>query len=203
MAIALVAQASGFGPEARLFAIAILPLVLFVGLTTHFRLGASNYHDRLCVIGMNRIRAAYLQLVPDVGPFLVMSAHDDPRGIGITMGVDPGRPSVLHLLGGTPTVVMVLNSVLAGVILALVAFQVGGGGGLPRCRRHRIRARVGRPRGVRAAFDQANDHRDTAVLPEPQPDSMTTMWSSCVGVEHPFPARGTEVPPAPALRVMA
>ena len=65
---------------------------------------------------MNRIRAAYLQLVPDVGPFLVMSAHDDPRGIGITMGVDPGRPSVLHLLGGTPTVVMVLNSVLAGVI---------------------------------------------------------------------------------------
>src|SRR5512132_4372637 len=32
VAIALVAQASGFGPEARLFALAILPIVLFVGL---------------------------------------------------------------------------------------------------------------------------------------------------------------------------
>ena len=127
VAIALVAQASGFGPEARLFAIAILPLVLFVGLTTHFRLGASNYHDRLCVVGMNRIRAAYVELVPDVERFLVMSTHDDPRGIGITMGIDPGRPSVLHLLAGTPTVVMVLNSVLVGVISALLASQVGGG----------------------------------------------------------------------------
>jgi hypothetical protein len=127
VAIALVAQASNFGPEARLFALALLPIVLFVGLSTFFRLGASNYHDMLCVVGMNRIRAAYLQLVPDVAPFLVMSAHDDRRGIGISMGIDPGRPRALHILAGTPTVVIVLNSLLAGAIASLLAFQAGGG----------------------------------------------------------------------------
>jgi hypothetical protein len=127
VAIALVAQASDFGPTARLFALALLPIVLFVGLTTFFRLGASNYDDMLCVVGMNRIRAAYLQMVPDVAQYFVMSAHDDRRGVGISMGIDPGRPRALHLLAGTPTVVMVLNSLLAGAIGSLLAFQVGGG----------------------------------------------------------------------------
>jgi hypothetical protein len=76
---------------------------------------------------MNRIRAAYLELAPDLKRYFVMSGHDDPRGIGITMGVQGGGMLtwIGQMLAGTPTVVMILNAVLAGVIVAVVALRVG------------------------------------------------------------------------------
>jgi hypothetical protein len=127
VALALVAQASEFGEGFTLFALVILPIVLFIGVTTLIRLGASNYHEALCVVGMNRIRAAYLALAPDLERYFVMSANDDARGIGITMGVPPGGLGtwIGQMLAGTPTVVMILNAVLAGVIAAVIALRVG------------------------------------------------------------------------------
>ena len=130
VALALVAQASAFGEGFTLFALVILPVVLFIGVATSIRLGASNYHEAMCVIGMNRIRAAYLELAPDLERYFVMSAHDDFRGIGITMGVQPGGGRlfwIAQMLAGTPTVVTILNSVLAGVIAAVAALRVGAG----------------------------------------------------------------------------
>lgn len=130
VALALVAQASAFGDSFTLFALVILPVVLLIGVATWIRLGSSNYHEAICVIGMNRIRAAYLELAPDVERYFVMSAHDDPKGIGITMGVQPGGGTLFwigQILAGTPTVVMILNAVLTGVIAALVAVRLGVG----------------------------------------------------------------------------
>ena len=49
VALALVAQATAFGDEFVLFALVILPVVLFIGVTTFIRMGASNYYDALCV----------------------------------------------------------------------------------------------------------------------------------------------------------
>src|SRR5258706_6221845 len=126
VALALVAQASQLGEGFTLFALVILPIVLFIGLTTMMRLGTSNYHEAICVMGMNRIRAAYLELAPDLERFFVMSAHDDLPGMGVTMGVQPGGGRLFWLaqiVAGTPTVVTILNSVLAGVIAAVVALR--------------------------------------------------------------------------------
>lgn len=126
VALALVAQASAFGEGFTLFALLILPVVLFIGIATYLRLGASNYHDRMCIVGMNRIRAAYLELVPDLERYFVTSAHDDAEGIGLSMGVPfGGTVSFVHLMAATPTVIMVLNSVLAGAIGAVIAFRFG------------------------------------------------------------------------------
>ena len=128
VALALVAQASAFGDGFTLFALVILPVVLFIGVATYIRLGTSNYHEGLCVIGMNRTRAAYLELAPDLERYFVMSAYDDLRGIGITMGVQPGGGRlfwVAQMLAGTPTVVMILDSVLAGAIAAIAALRGG------------------------------------------------------------------------------
>src|SRR6266704_3109283 len=44
VALALVAQASAFGEGFTLFALVILPVVLFIGVATFLRLGSSNYH---------------------------------------------------------------------------------------------------------------------------------------------------------------
>jgi hypothetical protein len=129
VALGLVGGASGFGDAFTLFALVILPVVLFIGIATWVRLGASNYHEALCVIGMNRIRAAYLELAPDLERYFVMSAHDDFRGIGITMGVPPGGGRgfwLMQMLAGTPTVVAILNSALVGAIAAIAALRSGG-----------------------------------------------------------------------------
>src|SRR5438876_8376292 len=128
VALGLVGGASGFGEAFIVLALVILPVVLFIGVATWIRLGASNYHEALCVIGMNRIRAAYLELAPDLERYFVMSAHDDLRGIGITMGVQPGGGRlfwVAQMIAGTPTIVTILNSVLAGAIAAVGALRVG------------------------------------------------------------------------------
>ena len=130
VALALVAQASAFGEGFTLFALVILPVVLFIGVATGIRLGASNYHEALCVLGMNRIRAAYLQLAPDVERYFVMSAHDDERGLAITAAVPPGGGAmrVAHLISGAASGVFLLNGVLAGIIAALAALRAGAAG---------------------------------------------------------------------------
>src|SRR5256885_3214427 len=132
VALGLVGGATGFGEAFTVFALVILPVVLFIGVATWIRLGASNYHEALCVIGMNRIRAAYLELAPDLDRYFVMSAHDDFRGIGVTMGVQPGGGAlfwVAQMIAGTPTVVMILNSVLVGAIAAIASLRIGAAPG--------------------------------------------------------------------------
>jgi len=125
VALALIAQATEFGGEFALFALVILPVVLFIGLTTFLRMGASNYYDALCVVGMNRIRHAYLQITPEVEPYLVMGTHDDDASVDLSMGTPPGTNFIVAIIASTPFVVCVINCVIAGVIATLLAQQVG------------------------------------------------------------------------------
>jgi len=125
VALALAGQASGFGEEFRIFALIVLPVVLFLGFTTTLRMDNANHHDAMCVIGMNRIRAGYLEMAPDLERFFVMGTTDDLAGIGKTMGGLPNRPFLIQILAATPTLVSVLNAVIAAAIVALGAIQVG------------------------------------------------------------------------------
>lgn len=128
VALALVGQASGFGQEFRLFALVILPVVLLLGLATSVRMDSANHHDVLCVVGMNRIRAAYLEIAPDLERYFVMGTTDDMPGIVRTMAVLPDRSARLNLLSASPTVIAVLNSVLAGAVIGLAVMQFGMAG---------------------------------------------------------------------------
>jgi hypothetical protein len=127
VALALVAQATEFGEGFRIFGLVILPVVLFVGIGTNFRMGFSNYHDALCVQGMNRIRAGYLELAPDVDRYFVMGTTDDERGFQLTQAMIPGTPMIVQMLASSPMLISVLNSVLAGAIVALAVLQLEGG----------------------------------------------------------------------------
>jgi hypothetical protein len=130
VALALVAQATAFGEGFRLFGLVILPVVLFIGVGTSFRLDSSSYHDVICIIGMNRIRKAYLDLAPDLEPYFVMARTDDFKGIETTMAVMPGQSTLMAVMAATPWLVSVLNSLLAGAIGALLAVQLGAVAGL-------------------------------------------------------------------------
>jgi hypothetical protein len=126
VALSLIAGVDGFNDPFFVVALVVLPVDLFVGIGTWLRMGAANYHDAITVAGMNRIRAAYLEMAPDLAPYFVMGVHDDAPGIGITMAVPPGTAPIVHLIAGTPTLVMVLNAIVTGAIAAIAAFRLAG-----------------------------------------------------------------------------
>lgn len=126
VAMALVAQASAFGEGFRLFGLVILPVVLLVGIGTLLRMGISNYHDAMCVVGMNRIRAGYLEMAPDLERFFVMGTTEDHRGIALTMAARAGTPMPVQMLASTPMLVTILDAILLGAIVALLVLQLDG-----------------------------------------------------------------------------
>jgi hypothetical protein len=123
VALGLIGGIDHFGDAFFGFAFAILPVVLFVGIGAWLRMAASNYHDTQAIMGMNRIRGAYLEIAPEVEPYFVMSHHDDPAGIAVTMGIPPGMPVLAHLISSTPFLIVILNAVVSGALAALVLLR--------------------------------------------------------------------------------
>jgi hypothetical protein len=129
IALSLVANAMGIGQEFRTFALLILPVVLLVGVGTFFRLIEADIEDAWLVIGMNRLRHAYLELAPELEPYFVASHHDDAPGILQTYAFRT-RVGLTHWLSGSPVIVGIIDAVVTGVLAAVVCQAVGGSGAL-------------------------------------------------------------------------
>jgi hypothetical protein len=130
IALALVAQADRFGPTFILIAILTLLVVLFSGVATISRLMSLNRDDFRWVIGMNRLRHAYLELHPELEANFITSPYDDVSGALRTLGIDvsAGRRlgSALHVFQTLPGMLSVIVAAVAGAIAALVASAFGG-----------------------------------------------------------------------------
>jgi hypothetical protein len=124
VALALVAQATAFGPNFRLFALLVLPVVLLVGVTTILRLGAANADDYGLVIGMNRLRHGYLELAPELEPYFVTGHHDDMASIFKSYGLGY-HAGLGRVLSATPNLVAAISAVVAGILAALLAQALG------------------------------------------------------------------------------
>lgn len=130
IALALVAQADRFGPTFVSIAIPVLLVVLFAGVVTVGRLTALNRDDYRWVIGMNRLRHAYLELHPELERHFVASHYDDLHGALQTLGIDEGKArrgvgSMLHVYQTLPGMLTVIVACVAGAIGALAARAVG------------------------------------------------------------------------------
>jgi hypothetical protein len=128
IALALVAQADHFGTTFIWIAIPLLSVVLFAGIATISRLNALNRDDYRWVIGMNRLRHAYIQLHPELENHFITSPYDDLPGALQTLGIDvddaaAGRRigSVFHVFQTLPGMLGVIVAAVAGAIGALVA----------------------------------------------------------------------------------
>jgi hypothetical protein len=126
IALALVAQADRFGPTFISIAILMLLVVLFAGIATIARLMYLNRSDFRWVIGMNRLRHAYLELHPELEPHFITSPYDDLPGALKTLGIDPasgaqGLASSLHVYQTLPGMLSVIVAAVAGAIGALAA----------------------------------------------------------------------------------
>lgn len=125
VALALVAQATAFGQTFRYFALLALPIVLVLGLTTTSRLGLANEEDTRLVVGMNRLRHAYLELAPELEPYFVTAHNDDLSSVLRTVAGGSPRVGIGQVLAGTPTLIAAITFMVAGVFAALVADTLG------------------------------------------------------------------------------
>jgi hypothetical protein len=129
IALALVAQADSFGRTSISIAIPVLFVVLFTGMATVRRLVMLNSEDFRCVIGMNRLRHAYLQMYPDLEPHFVTSQYDDMAGALQTLGVENvtygSAGSLLHVIQTLPGMLAVIVGAVAAAIGVLCAVLVG------------------------------------------------------------------------------
>lgn len=131
VALGLVGGATGFGSEFSVFALALLPVTLFVGVATFVRLDEVNMEDALWVVGMNRIRHAYLEARPGLEPYFSSGWTDDEAGIARTFGMtkDPTPANTfVHQFVTTPGMVAVIDGALAAAISGIAISAVVGPG---------------------------------------------------------------------------
>jgi hypothetical protein len=73
VSLALIGQATRFDRRFITFALVLLGMVIMIGALTQTRLGNAAGQGLAHVIGMNRLRAAYLELDPGIERYLVTS----------------------------------------------------------------------------------------------------------------------------------
>jgi hypothetical protein len=125
VALALVAQATAFGDAFALFALLLLPVVLFVGIATYVRLVEINNEDYVWVLGMNRLRRAYLELDPDLAPHFITGTTEDPVGVMLTYGTHAGGSNLGHGLITTPTTIAFVDAMITAVLASIALVQLG------------------------------------------------------------------------------
>ena len=121
IALALLADATGFGRRTNTFALVLLPVVLFLGVATHLRLVAINGDEVKTMLAMNRLRNAYLKIAPGLEPYFTTGHHDDERGLSASylLGSAGLRPWMQYFQA-TATIVATLNAALAAAIVVLL-----------------------------------------------------------------------------------
>jgi hypothetical protein len=132
IALALVAQADHFGPAFFASAIFMLVVVFITGVFTVARLQALNRDDFRWVLGMNRLRNAYLELHPELEPHFTTGRHDDFPGALQTLGIAPlGADRLGSLYHGLQTLPGMLSMIVASVGGAIGGLIAAGFGGPP------------------------------------------------------------------------
>jgi hypothetical protein len=128
VALALFAQVDHFGPAFRLVAIPILAVLLLTGLSTFVRLGELNRDDIHWVMGMNRLRRAYVDAHPEVEGYFVTSANDDAAGILQTMNLAAPSGRLMRLMHGLstlPVLVAIIDGVIGGALGGVTFAAIG------------------------------------------------------------------------------
>jgi hypothetical protein len=121
IALALLADATGFGAETTTFALVVLPVVFLLGIAAYARLVQINAEEFQLVLAMNRLRHAYLTLEPGLERYLSTGHHDDQQGVFTTYMVGrAGQRSLwLHFLVNTPNIVATVDAALAAAMVLL------------------------------------------------------------------------------------
>lgn len=119
--LALVGQFTRFDWRFTTFALVLLGVLVIIGTLTQMRVGNASIEDLAHVIGMNRLRAGYVEIDPGIERFLVTSAYDDHKSVWQTYNHLFGPHQMSNVLASSGTFITVVTAILAGAFAALVA----------------------------------------------------------------------------------
>jgi hypothetical protein len=125
VSLALVGQASRFSEAFGFFAIAVLAVVALVGVLTQVRVTNVGMEDLMYVLAMNRLRAAYVELDPGIGPTLMASQFDDRAGIQQTYYFLTPKRGQSQFIGSSMAFIVAVNSAMIGLLVAAIANVFG------------------------------------------------------------------------------
>ncbi len=124
--LALVTQATGFGVAFHVLSIGLTSAILVLGTLTGVRVHNASREDAAIILGMNRLRAAYVEMDPGIAEYLVTSQYDDQAGLMTTYTMGMRRSAVSHVVGSTSMFINIVNAIVAGTLGALIADAAGG-----------------------------------------------------------------------------
>lgn len=140
VALGFVSQGSGYTSEFLVLAVILLGFDLFIGLATLGRLISVSAEDLRSLQAMNRLRHAYLEMVPTLDRYVSTSTHDSLEAVLSTYGPAAGAnlaatgPSpivgVAHALTTTVGMVGVISAAVGGALGAALALFFGASAGL-------------------------------------------------------------------------
>jgi hypothetical protein len=96
VALGFIGQASDVGETFRLFSLAVIPVLFWLGLLTYVRLLEKSIEDLYYARAINRIRSYYLQLAGDQRDHFLLGGHDDVAGVFANMATSPSRAQLLY-----------------------------------------------------------------------------------------------------------
>ena len=129
VALAFLAGVIDDGRTALTIAAVVLGVVFLVGLLTAIRIIGCNEEDGWAMHGMNRIRNAYVQILPQVEPFLITDIHDDVAGISRSygfVGPDSTPRTILYGLSTSGGLVVIVDGIVGGATAAAAVLAAGG-----------------------------------------------------------------------------
>jgi len=118
VALAFIGQISGMGSAFVVFALILLPSLIFLGVVTFIRVYQTGTEDMVASRGINRIRHYYVEVAPQLEKYFILSTHDDMRGMLQNMGVR--KQGWWQLFVSTHGLVGVINSILVAVFGGLI-----------------------------------------------------------------------------------
>ena len=87
VALAFIGQVAQLRRAFFLFALALLPALVLLGVLTYLRLVQTAVEDLFYARAINRIRRHYVDLDPDGARWFLLCGFDDPAGVLAAMGL--------------------------------------------------------------------------------------------------------------------
>jgi hypothetical protein len=128
VSLALIGQVTRFDDRFIAFALVLLGALVVIGTLTQMRVANASVEDLALVVGMNRLRSAYVELDPGIERYLVTSPYDDHRGVWQTYNPLIRPHPLLQPLASSGAFITFLNSGLTGAFGAVVAVALGATG---------------------------------------------------------------------------
>jgi hypothetical protein len=119
VALAFIGQMSEMGQAFYLFALILLPSLMFLGLVTFVRVNQTGIEDMIAARSINRIRHYYTEVAPVAKTYFMMSTSDDMIAYVQNLG---GHASIFQQFVSTAGLVSVINSILTAVFVGLMVF---------------------------------------------------------------------------------